>query len=96
MSSHQKGTQTQLADRACTQTTWNGVLGGEGKGHPHGVARYNHHDNAREGQQGGGGGDGKRQGAGAYNLPRALHKHEQGTAPAKAVVVHNATHQPRG
>ena len=28
-------------------------------------------------------------------LPRALRTHDQGTAPAKAVVAHSATHQPR-
>ena len=30
------------------------------------------------------------------DLPRAPRTHEQGTAPAKAVVAHSATHQPRG
>ena len=30
------------------------------------------------------------------NWPRALRTHHQGTAPAKAVVAHCATHQPHG
>ena len=77
------------------QTTWNGVLAGEDKGHPDGATRHTH----REGREGGATrGGGTRSGTGpAYstcrerraNTSRALHL-------AKAVVVHSATHQPRG
>ena len=44
------------------------------------------------------GGEEERTGTGPIppDLPRALRTHEQGTAPAKAVVVHSATHQPLG
>ena len=75
------------------QTAWNGVPAGGGKVHP---ARTTHH--TQRGERGAGGWDGEdpkpSTGPNPPDLPRAPRTHEQGTAHAKAVVVHRATYQP--
>ena len=77
------------------QTAWNGVPASEGKGHPDGTVRH-----MQRGTRGAG--RGKREGHNTryrpdpLNQPRAPRTHRRGTAPAKAVVAHNATPQPLG
>ena len=59
------------------------------------ATRHTHREGCEGGQQGGGG-DEKRHRPRPPDLPRAPRKHQQGTAPAKAVVARSAAHQPRG
>ena len=86
------GNRTEPAE----QNSWNGVRAGEGKGHPDRTTRNTHREEHR-GRGGGQGGD-ARAGTGPDppSLLRAPGTHNQGTAPALAVVAHSATHQPRG
>ena len=66
----------------------------EDKGHPDGTARHTQ----RENRGAGGGGAGKTQSPTPaptpLKRPQAPGTHDQGTAPAQAVVAHRATHQP--
>ena len=67
------------------QTAWNGVPASEDRGRPDGTARHTQRGKrgARRGKQG-------------RHKTRAPRTHDQGTATAKAVVAHRATHQPHG
>ena len=89
---YQKGNRTEPAERTdriqCEPES-------EDKGHPDRTA----HHTQREKRGAGRGKQGRhdtRHRPEAPNRPRALCTHDQGTAPAKAVVAHRATHQPQG
>ena len=76
------------------QTALNGAPAGEGKGHPGGTTRNTHRE-GREGKEEPKGKSENRHRPRPPNLPRALRTHDQGTAPAKAIVAHSATPAPR-
>ena len=84
------GPSPRNAHKAC-----NGIPASEGKGHPDRTARH-----AQRGTRWAG--RGRRGGHHTGHRPdppkppRAPRTHEQGTAPAKAVVAHRARHQPQG
>ena len=78
----------------CARVEWRG--GGRGQGKP----GWNDAPHRTLGVRGKGGGHGRDAGTDTspnpQDLPRAPRSHNEGTAPAKAVVAHSATHQPHG
>ena len=77
------------------QTAWNGVPASEDEGHPDRTARHTQR-RKRGAERGKRGRHDAWHRARPLNRPGAPRTHDQGTAPAKAVVAHCATHQPQG